>query len=485
MVAVLDQFEIETRGLYQSGSYDQVVMGQMYYYVNTGARKSLVFGNRGVVYGNLDNDVQPGTTVFDATKSESYRLQPYSEKSGNTRTAKFICQQEKIYDSLPPHAWQCFNANGANVFICDDYKEAPGYPQPPYPPEPGFESGLDFPGVGYIMFDHYVQNGPPGRENLNVGVDRHWTKSFPYEPRYSGINRQDSLKFLREDVYATYRLDFLSDIGFPSTAVPISPKKVRGAYLGITGPELIGQYLHSPGAVSAGSNWKHYWACDMQSYPEIPSAGEIPTVPAYTLTSSMETNDLAKVIYGFGDVNSKFLFSPQYGPDVLGTHNWPEFRVKLPTNPVPDPSPASYELVTASMWCVSPVIRGWKYGLYSGLPSYTSVHFRQGRYGQFRDMLEQRLFTKFFTAPDKIDSSDSAVIKKKMITEAPVTVQFIDQAGNVTNPENTQSQNLSYEATSSLPYFDGNQRNRSPGDSQTTNLEMVVFGVNSTGGVII
>ena len=471
MVAVLDQFEIEPRGVYQSGSYDQVVMGNMYSYVN----KRIVLGNRGVVYGSIDNEVQPGSTPFDSSRLVSYTSQPFSEKSGNTRSAKLVCNQERIYDSMPPHAWQCFKSNGANVFVCDDYEEAPGWPDPPPPPDPN-GSGLDFPGVGYIMFDHYVQNGSQGRENLNVGVDRHWTKSFPYEPRYSDINRQDSLKFLREDVYATYRLDFLSDIGFPSNAVSIPPKKVRGAYLGVTGPETIGSYVHVPGAINEGSNWKHYWACEVFSVGDL--YGEFSAVP--DLTSSMGTIDMAKVIYGFGDVNTKFLSSSQYENDVLGTHNWPEFRRKFSTFPVPDPPPAvSYELLTASMWCVSPVIRGWKYGLYSGLPAYSSIHFRQGRYGQFRDMLEQRLFTKFFTAKKTPDSSDDDIIMKNTLMDGPVTIKFLDENGNLTKPENTQSQNLSYEATSSLPYFDGQQRNRSPGDSVTTNLEMVIFNNNA------
>ena len=38
-------------------------------------------------------------------------------------------------------------------------------------------------------------------------------------------------------------------------------------------------------------------------------------------------------------------------------------------------------------------IRGFKYGLISALPTYTSCIFRRDHYGQFRDMLEQRPFT--------------------------------------------------------------------------------------------
>ena len=481
MVAVLDQFEIEDSKSYQSGSYDQVIMGSMYSIKDVRGRKVVVAGQRGVVYGSIDNKVPPGTTTFDSSNSVSYRSQPFSEKSGNTRTAKLICEEERIYDSMPPHAWTCFKRNGANVFVCDDPTEAPGYPQAPLN-----GLGLEFPSVGYLMFDNYVTHGSYGREVLNAGVDRHWTKSFPYEPRYSTIQRQDSLKFLREDVYATWKLDFLNDNSILPpppvlNSIAISPKRVRGVYLGIVGPEVIGQhFVYSSGAIPEGENWKHYWACDV--FDTFQSGGEFPNGD---LTSSMGTVDMAKVIYGFGDVNTLFKTS-SYSGDILGTHNWPEFRRKFETNPAPPsvPPPSTYEYLTSSMWCVSPIIRGWKYGLYSGLPSYTSAHFRQGRYGQFRDMLEQRLFTKSFVAKKSPFAKLDKIIEDHTLSDGPVTVLFLDDQGNLTDPENTQSQNLSNEATSSLPYFDMQQKNRSR-ETTTTNLELINLGLNSINEVTI
>jgi len=40
-------------------------------------------------------------------------------------------------------------------------------------------------------------------------------------------------------------------------------------------------------------------------------------------------------------------------------------------------------------------LTGWKYGVYHALPCYSSCHFRRGKFGMFRDMLEQRPYTKF------------------------------------------------------------------------------------------
>lgn len=39
---------------------------------------------------------------------------------------------------------------------------------------------------------------------------------------------------------------------------------------------------------------------------------------------------------------------------------------------------------------------GWKYGLYNGVPTNFSAVFRQNHYGQFRDMLEGRIYTKTY-----------------------------------------------------------------------------------------
>lgn len=44
-------------------------------------------------------------------------------------------------------------------------------------------------------------------------------------------------------------------------------------------------------------------------------------------------------------------------------------------------------------------IEGWKYGLYNGLPTNFSAVFRQNHYGQFRDMLEQRIYTATYNNP--------------------------------------------------------------------------------------
>jgi hypothetical protein len=190
-----------------------------------------------------------------------------------------------------------------------------------------------------------------------------------------------------------------------------------------------------------------------------------------------------------------------FPPDTtsrIGANNYPEFRshkVDARFNPI---APGTRSQVTGTIdrysgevFGVSPVIRGWKYGLYSGLPMNSKAVFRRDKYGQLRDMLEQRPFTKYIdylsspTDDDAIvdrgfDRDNSSLLTRtrqaNQTREAPVSVVFVKQKyvkddrgiGSIfserVDPYLTTSQNLSPEVTSSLPYFDGIARHRQESD---------------------
>lgn len=158
----------------------------------------------------------------------------------------------------------------------------------------------------------------------------------------------------------------------------------------------------------------------------------------------------------------------------------------------------------AKAFGLAPVIRGWKYGLYSALPVNSKSIFRRNRFGQFRDMLEQRIFTKCVTDPNPrltdvtgISSLPSST-SKNSVKEAkdvrtigePVTVKFVKRKyfigpeeydkniGKIYNevvfPQKTTSHNLGNSAESSLPYFDGEARQR-PESDYYNNLSTVNY----------
>lgn len=206
---------------------------------------------------------------------------------------------------------------------------------------------------------------------------------------------------------------------------------------------------------------------------------------------------------------------------MIGSNNLPQFSYKavdsrynptILTSPLTEggyifSSEASNAYVTSSagtyssyVFGVNPVIRGWKYGLVNGFPENTKMIFRRGHYGQFRDILEQRKYTRFLAtglSPTDLDaitvngfdktwmstlaSSKNASPYVNLIGEGAISVKFVHKVPNITPsgvgtietryvpPELTTSQNLSPYVTSSLPYFDGEPRHRSQSEMETIN----------------
>jgi hypothetical protein len=118
-------------------------------------------------------------------------------------------------------------------------------------------------------------------------------------------------------------------------------------------------------------------------------------------------------------------------------------------------------------------LRGWRHGMMSAFPLYSKAVFNRNHYGHPRDMLEQRLDAKFF---DEVGlSSDGNPGSATGVKDGPVQVKFYDQSGKITDGLKTLSSNLSYEATSSMPYADGLARNRPTYDFSQLNIANVVI----------
>jgi hypothetical protein len=97
---------------------------------------------------------------------------------------------------------------------------------------------------------------------------------------------------------------------------------------------------------------------------------------------------------------------------------------------------------TSGSWCNL-------YGIKNVRREFTKAVFRSDRYGQFRDMLEQRRDTKLYLSKDL----------EKGISDSPVQVKFVKSSDGVTQvpPHETDSANFSTEYTSSIPYVDADQ----------------------------
>ena len=210
----------------------------------------------------------------------------------------------------------------------------------------------------------------------------------------------------------------------------------------------------------------------------------------YDPGTSVSLEDFAIINYFAANVVTENNFDINHSGPTMGGNNYPEFReIKFDDTPIDvgDGVDRTREY-KSNLFGLSPIIRGWKYGLYSGFPTHSRSVFRRDRFGQFRDMLEQRIYTKFIndsftpfgdiaTPGNKItkDPLESAIQSAQHVPgnlgPSPVSVNFVKQTytrnergiGKIylvpVDPATTKSQNLSTEVTSSLPYFDGVARN--------------------------
>ena len=121
-----------------------------------------------------------------------------------------------------------------------------------------------------------------------------------------------------------------------------------------------------------------------------------------------------------------------------------------------------------------PIYRGFKYGLLNAIPQFSKAIFRHDRYGQFRDMLEQRLFAKFESSGDESREVVSTVFSRVInvgdgkLVRRPFTPE--DTSGHL---------NIDQHARVTKPFFDVEPTNI----TQNTNVDSLqVANINSLAG---
>tara|TARA_R110000803_G_scaffold36616_15_gene78705 strand:+ start:330 stop:3980 length:3651 start_codon:yes stop_codon:yes gene_type:complete len=200
---------------------------------------------------------------------------------------------------------------------------------------------------------------PLGNTSHATNPDVTWPRSFPFDEIYGG-----------------------SDLIRSSEALVVKPKKTLGDV--DLDPQYI-KYLNSFSILTPkqseneAANDDHYLSTDgTDSVPD-------------------SKKKFLKGFFGFGD-------SVSYNLPIVKVTGTSGFGAQIPIgNDV--------------------IIRGFKYGLISALPAYTTCIFRHDRYGQFRDMLEQRPAA----TTDKTFSQVNGQFIRSPAGQnsAPVTVSFI------------------------------------------------------------
>lgn len=172
--------------------------------------------------------------------------------------------------------------------------------------------------------------------------------------------------------------------------------------------------------------------------------------------TALNFEEIYKQYFGTGDgINITF---PEASVKLFGDSNENTYMRKM------SPGIYDYSIVNPNLGNLSAEsiktygsrIRGWGYGVLNGSPVSTKVIWRQGKYGQFRDMLEQRLFSKFLNTPEGGGQSTGT---------SPVNVRFVSGTLShsraqvyltASNPgfNPTDSGQFDYEYRAGQPYFD-------------------------------
>lgn len=323
------------------------------------------------------------------------------------------------------------------------------------------------------------------------------TSSVPWSVKYDRGIAADA---------SAYFISYFSGIpGFPSHELPLGPLQVVVPLEVVTGSgsairyDILSEYNSEYDGVFDANAGKTVAGTDLFPFP--PGHWRLNFSFVHT-GGTVGSPDIAAIknlqIRTFGTG----CFPPDNSGQKIGGNNYPEFRTKR-NDPRYNASIGVFPFVTdfavtgsaeiykSYVFGVSPVIRGWKYGLFSGFPTHSKAVFRRGRFGQFRDMLEQRQYTKFINVEDSPTDNDATTTEDfdkqtgsrltttkqtNDIGPSAVEVNFVrrryrkDERGigyiynESVDPILTVSQNLSTEVTSSVPYFDGVAKHRQESD---------------------
>lgn len=550
--AVLDQFEPAYRFEYSGSFSDNVMIGSLLQsqvrngqlMFTTGSRYRVISALAANISASIFKDIRVGDAVHDRwlvngvsqsfpysnlnplpnvtvnnsfpptldtslqnseiDDSKAYRTQPWIEQVGTVRTSQFIDDAERYWDSLMPAIDRAFAADGCGIFVTR-YGAFGNVQQVNVVTSSlvGVSSLVAAPNtqpLGWIWFDYQL---PVLIDNIAGSsyaplINQNWTKSYPFEPRYQGVNRQLDVS---KGLIATYlfqpqiqasgppgNFNIFVPAGNP-LVLAIPPTPVGGFMFGpvqpgvsvdstIVGYHYIGFWVYffffgwfffqfpvaDQGLVYSVNDTCNAWLSDAHVGPPPISGSTGQSIQAqttfglnqygYFTTGSANIADISRCLFGFGDANTYFQRTNNDGSvSLLGTGHYAEFR----DQEGPHPNGTGMNGTDNNIFKFGPRIRGWKYGVASGLPLFSKAYWRRGHFGQFRDMLEQRPFTKYYESPENGPSNPNF---QQGVKEAVVTVKYLSPDGRLTEPSNTWSSNLSFECTSSVPYIEGVPTNR-------------------------
>lgn len=197
----------------------------------------------------------------------------------------------------------------------------------------------------------FASDGQPVTASGGTQINNtEWTYSFPFEKKYENV-------------------PYFTDMNLPVESgikENVSNFTLIGNTLTMRMEQLVIGTTVS-GVLSGGHTTRIYYFYDSNGYYK-----ETPTSFQQTGFTGSFANPLegAKLVFGINPKPMSFNDSAQGVSDLTRSY------------------------------CTGSTIEGWRYGLYNGVPTNFTAVFRRDKYGQIRDMLEPRMFTKTFNNPE-------------------------------------------------------------------------------------
>lgn len=429
-MTLLDQFDVEPNVSYSGSHVDTIFSG------------SFLNGNRRIIalHSSGSNEIRLARRYSD-----------YADFSGSNRTRslgiafrfrRFTSPGERYEDSILPDPYQCYLLNGGLVVSA----QAELGPAPILITDG--DGAVISGAVGKLIFTTYNTTASNADTLVNV-ADTLWCCTYPFQARYKDIPRVLEQKLKKNNVYVpiseSYTLASAKgvrygtfDTTFPSSSLTtiefIMPRVgvlgPTGSVTGFGATEPV-RYTLLDVTGSTSATDELFYGIGSDLYPPA-STGSFGITRG---TINPAQKQLTKAIFGIGD---NYQNVPMVNAVTSSKHYFTAGVVN-------------------GYYVCSVDIRGWKYGVENGFPIYSDCVFRSNSYGQFRDMLEQRPYTKFY---DEFGGTVDGASNKKGPLAAAVNVRFVSGSAawvSASNPDvyNTNDSGIyDFECKSGQPFTD-------------------------------
>lgn len=369
---IFDQYEVEPTSAY-SGSYMSKIMNPFGSFIlNTGS------------YANIQ--IADSTTGTITTKAFDNQLMLYSTYVslsasaflGRTQSSIIksferlsdISSNEIIYDSLVSSPID-FTSKNIDAFLLQ--KPGVQYTEPYLQPI----SQLGITPISMNSSIAIILGGIGITASLSDGdqeqfIDNKWLYQFPYSSYFKSINNANKRQIPSLKTNYSIQTSISGTLLGPYSTEGISRMDFTASI------DTIGTIGLSYASTVQGSG-DIFNGFAYQVYIDVPirisnlNQPENVAVVEVTQSNFLNTNiygpnvkDLYSIYFGFGNL----------GPFGLGKGKY-----------------FSSDYYGLPFFSLNPIIRGWKYGIYSAFPYRTKCVSRFSRYGQIRDVLENRIFT--------------------------------------------------------------------------------------------